>query len=375
MRAYGLGPALLARYLGLYDAHSGRLARHVRGQTRRALLGTLLTTIALALALLLLALFLRSGRIGVSDAAVAVLALRLLAGRLQAVVSALGKLFESGLFLEDLAAFLRLTPAGAETAGALPTGTRAHVALRRVSFSYPGSTAPALSDVDLEVAPGQVVALVGENGSGKTTLAKVLAGLYAPTGGEVRWDVDGARVPPDQVREQVTVLFQDFARFELSAGDNIALGRPGEPYDQARVEGAAEVAGVRGLIEGLPRGWDTILSKAFPGGRDLSLGQWQRVALARAFYRDAPVVVLDEPTASLDPRAEHQLFQDLRTLLRGRSVLLVSHRFSNVRMADRIHVLDGGRITQSGTHDELMAQGGAYADLYRLQATAYGLLD
>jgi ATP-binding cassette subfamily B protein len=226
--------------------------------------------------------------------------------------------------------------------------------------------------VSIELRAGQVVALVGENGSGKTTLAKLLGGLYAPTSGTVRWDaVDASTVDPDALRRLVTVVFQDFARYNFTAADNIGLGDVDRLGDRPGIEAAADRAGADRMVRRLPDGYDSVLGREFDTGQDLSTGQWQRIAIARAFFRDAPVVVLDEPTASLDARAEHELFDRIRRLLRGRTVLLVSHRFSTVRSADRIYVLHRGRVTEEGSHDELMAADGTYAELFRLQAAAF----
>jgi ATP-binding cassette subfamily B protein len=227
-----------------------------------------------------------------------------------------------------------------------------------------------LRNVTLTVEPGQVVALVGSNGSGKTTLAKILAGLFPPSTGRLLHDgsdvVDAARL-----RASTAVLFQDFVRYRLSATDNIALGAPADAPDPERIRAAARQAGLDQVLDSLPHGYDTVLSKEFTGGADLSLGQWQRLALARAFYRDAPFVILDEPTASLDAQAEADLFTDIRRLFAGRGVLFISHRFANIRTADQIYVLDTGRIAEQGTHDSLMRLDGRYARLFRLQAAGY----
>jgi ATP-binding cassette subfamily B protein len=217
-----------------------------------------------------------------------------------------------------------------------------------------------------------VVALVGRNGSGKTTLAKILCGLYQPTSGRILWDgVDVAGADPAELRRGITAIFQDFVHYELTARDNIALGDHGRADDLAAVGRAAAMAGVDRLLAGLPEGYETRLSRSFEGGTELSVGQWQRVALARAFFRDAPFLVLDEPTAALDAEAEYELFEKIRALQRGRAVLLISHRFSSVRSSDRIYVLDNGAVVESGSHDELIRQNGRYAEMFTLQASAY----
>jgi ATP-binding cassette subfamily B protein len=216
--------------------------------------------------------------------------------------------------------------------------------------------------------------LVGENGSGKTTLAKLVAALYEPADGTVWWDdVDARTLRPDHLRRQIAVIFQDFVKYAFSAEDNIALGRADDPVDPEAVREAARTSGAEQFLAALPEGFQTPLNRIFAGGHDLSGGQWQRVALARAFYRDAALIVLDEPTSALDPRAEHELFVSLRAVLAGRSALFISHRFSTVRQADRIYVLEDGRVIEHGSHDELMALGGHYAELFRLQAEAYAL--
>jgi ATP-binding cassette subfamily B protein len=227
-------------------------------------------------------------------------------------------------------------------------------------------------DVSLHVGAGEVVALVGENGSGKTTLAKLLAQLYRPDRGRVLWGgVDTATLDQARLRRDVTLIFQDFVQYVLSAGENIGLGRHERLDDGDAIRAAARLADVDEVVTALPEGYGTLLGNEFVGGRDLSKGQWQRIALARAFFRDAPLIVLDEPTAALDARAEHDLFERVRDLFRGRGVLLISHRFSSVRSADRIYVLMGGRVVESGSHDDLMAAGGLYAELFTLQAAAY----
>jgi ATP-binding cassette subfamily B protein len=219
---------------------------------------------------------------------------------------------------------------------------------------------------------GQIVALVGENGSGKTTLAKLLARLYLPQSGHIRWDgADTAGLEPDQLRRRIAVIFQDFLHYDLPARQNIGLGAVDRIADHDAIRAAAKRAGADDFLRGLPDGYDTILSPEYTGGRDLSIGQWQRVALARAFMRDTPLIILDEPTAALDARAEHELFASIRRIYAGRTVLFISHRFNTVRVADHIYVLHEGRIVEDGDHDTLIARGDLYSELFTLQAAAY----
>jgi ATP-binding cassette subfamily B protein len=373
LRAFGLRDFLRQRFDRLYDEHLAELRKVARRRLRMSLLGNLGTTVVLAgivAGLLVLAL---DGRIGLGDAGAAAAAVFALGQRLMSAVWSAGMLYESSLFIEDFTSFVAMAPEVEARRARLPApaGFR-RLQVEEVSFTYPGATTPAVAGVSMEIGAGEIVALVGENGSGKTTLAKLLCRLYLPQRGRVLWDgVDTATVDPDGLRRSVAVIFQDFLHYALPASENIGMGRHQRIDDAEAVRAAAVHVGADEFLAKLPSGYDTVLGPEFEGGKELSVGQWQRVALARAFFRDAPFIILDEPTAALDARAEHELFESIRTLCRGRSVLLISHRFSSVRSADRIYVLDGGRVTEAGSHDELMALGGRYADLFTLQASAY----
>ena len=374
IRAFQSAPWLQARYRELYGTYLADLARHVR---RRALtngVGNLAAAVVLAGVLLVLAWLITRGQVTFSEAGAAVVAVRMLQGQIQGIFGGVQQIFESGLFLDDVHAFLTDGRSAARAADGSedPPAAFPGVFARGVSFTYPGSRRPALRGVDLALRPGEVVALVGANGSGKTTLATILGGLYEPTSGTVLWgDRPLSAMRGAAVRPQVAVIFQDFVHYAYTATWNIALGRPDVPIDHERVRRAARVAGVDAALAGLPDGYESRLSRMFPGGTELSGGQWQRVAIARAFYRDAALVILDEPTAAMDPLAEHDLFSSLRAMLDGRTALFVSHRFSTVRSADRIVVLDDGAVVEQGSHDELMALDGAYAEMFTVQARSY----
>jgi ATP-binding cassette subfamily B protein len=293
---------------------------------------------------------------------------------LQAMLHAVAGLYESNLFLTHFYQFLdmpvQIHPP--QPARPIPSPIRQGVSFEDVHFTYPGAEQEALRGIDLTLRPGEVIALVGENGAGKTTLIKLLCRLYDPAIGSVRLDgMDLRAIDPGQWRQRIGVVFQDYVHYYLTAEENIWLGNIAQPADRGRIRAAAHRSGVDEALERLPQGYETLLGKLFEGGSELSVGEWQKLALARAFYRDASIVVLDEPTSSLDPLAEAELFAHFRKLIAGRSAILISHRFSTVQMADRIYVLEGGRITESGTHTQLLDANGQYARLYRAQAQYY----
>jgi ATP-binding cassette, subfamily B, bacterial len=315
---------------------------------------------------------LAAGVLPLSVAGTAVLAIRSAHESLQQMMFAVNQCYEEGLYFSDYLAFCedalsRLPPAG--SVAVPPEFSR--IAVCGVTFTYPGGTEPALRDVSIEIVRGEVVALVGENGSGKTTLAKVLAGLYRPSSGSVSWDsVSIVDVDGESLRERIAVIAQDHANWPLTVRQNITMGRP---LDDVLLASAVASSGADTVISDLSRGYDTLLAREFKDGAELSGGQWQRIAAARGFYRRAPLLIMDEPTAALDARAEYALFSSLRTLAADRTVLIITHRLASVRHADRIYVLAKGAIAESGTHASLMALGGQYAELYTLQASQYDL--
>jgi len=373
IRAFTLVDYFRTRLDLQYDLRMVDLRRLARERLLVGVVGTALNAVLTVVALVYLVWLVTSGRLAVAAAGAAAGAIVLLAQRVHGVGSSSGSMYENTLYMQDFTTFVDRLPELRRTrpTGPAPSG---FTTLRAtdLTFTYPSRERPSLKGVSLEIAHDEVVALVGENGSGKTTLAKLLAGLYPPSSGSILWDdTDVTLSDPDELRKSVALIFQEFGQYFMTAGENIGLGDVARIDDRAAVEEASRLAQADAFIADLPKGYDNLLGSEYFGGANLSLGQWQRIALARAFFRDAPFVILDEPTASLDPRAEAALFENVRTLYEGRAVLLISHRFSSVRSADRIYVMESGLIVEHGTHEQLMDEAGLYAELFELQAAAY----
>ncbi|GAA3815819.1 ABC transporter ATP-binding protein [Sphaerisporangium flaviroseum] len=367
---------LLREYAEVADPLRDQEVRVGIGMVRAHAAGRVLTGLATGATFLALALLLRAGWIAPAVAGAAVMAVRSATGALGRLVVAGHQLLEQGMYVTDYQGFVADAESrghGAPTRPA-PAAPRL-VALRDVGFHYPGGsgTPPALKGVDLEVRAGQTIALVGENGSGKTTLAKIIAGLYTPTAGQVSWDgVDIAEMDPRSVADRIVMVLQEPIRWPHTARANVRAGRHDrdDPGDVALRE-AAELAGADTVVAALPLGWQTLLSKYFRGGLELSGGQWQRLAVARGVFRDAPLLIWDEPTAPLDAKAEFAVYESLRRLAAGRIVILITHRLASVRNSDRIYLLHQGEVVEEGTHDQLIAGSGRYAEMYALQAQMY----
>jgi ATP-binding cassette subfamily B protein len=293
---------------------------------------------------------------------------------LQQVFSTTSGIADQALFLTDLIAFFDMQPTVKSKPDGLPTPKKIQQGFefQNVSFAYPGTKRSVLKNFNLTLSPGERIALIGENGQGKTTVVKLITRLYDPTEGKILLDgIDLREYSLEDLHRHIGVIFQDFMRFEMTARENIAIGRVDQPHQQSDIELAAHKSLADTVVSKLAGGYDQMLGRRFEGGVELSGGEWQKMALARAYLRDAQLLILDEPTAALDARSELEVFERFAELTEGKMALLISHRFSTVRMADRIVVLSGGRLIEEGSHQELMARSGLYASMFEMQAASY----
>jgi ATP-binding cassette subfamily B protein len=374
IRLFDFGPLFMRRFRGLRRKLRGERLGITARRSIADLVAQTSATVAIYGSLAFIAYRTVQGTNTLGDLVMYFMAFQRGQGFLQGMLGGLAGLYEDNLFLSNLYEFLDLKRKVVEPAHAslVPRPMQTGIVLNHVSFQYPTGTRKVLEDVSLAIRPGEVVALVGENGSGKTTLVKLLCRLYDPTAGAITIDgTDLRRLETAALRREFSVLFQDYAQYHLTARENIWLGNTDLPPNHELVIAAARNSGADDVIRGLPKGYETVLGKLFEDGEELSIGEWQKVALSRAFLRDAQIIVLDEPTSSLDAKAEYVVFQNFRKLASGRTAILISHRFSTVRMADRIYVLKEGRIIEGGTHEELLHLGGTYAHLFETQAQYY----
>jgi ATP-binding cassette subfamily B protein len=374
IRLYDLGPLLMRRFRDLRRKLRGERLRITARRSFAELAAQTCATAAIYGSLAFIAYRTVQGTNTLGDMVMYFMAFQRGQGFLQGMLGGLAGIYEDNMFLSNMHEFLDLKRKVVEPAhgNTVPHPIQTGIVLNQVSFQYPTGTRKVLEDVSLTIRPGEVVAFVGENGSGKTTLIKLLCRLYDPTGGTITLDgMDLRRFETAELRREFSVLFQDYAQYHLTARENIWFGNTDLSCDHERVIAAARYSGADDVIRKLPKGYETVLGKLFADGEELSIGEWQKVALSRAFLRDAQIMVLDEPTSSLDARAEYAIFQNFRKLAAGRTAILISHRFSTVRMADRIYVLKEGKISEGGTHEELLHCGGIYAHLFETQARQY----
>ena len=374
IKIFGLGQYLINRSRSLFERF---YAENKHLATRRAWHGTLLNlvpTAAYYFAYALIILRALAGAMTVGDLTLLVGAFSRARSIMESLVSGLVGVSEQALFIKDLFEFFESEPAIHSVPNALPAPRpiRDGFEFSNVSYAYPGSERLVLDRINFRFYPAERIALVGENGAGKTTLVKLLARLYDPTAGRILLDgVDLRDYDVDELRNEIGVIFQDYMRYDALANENIGFGRISQLEDQDRIVVSAEKSLAAPVVDKLPKAYAQMLGRRFEGGVDLSTGQWQKVALARAYMRDAQILILDEPTASLDARAEFEVYQRFVELTAGKMAVLISHRFSTVRMADRILVLENGRIIEQGSHSHLVALGGKYSELFELQAAGY----
>ncbi|MFG1608267.1 ABC transporter ATP-binding protein [Actinoplanes sp. NPDC049265] len=414
LRAFTLQGFLLDEVRRLLELATRREVALSDTVVRTTMIGNALSGLITGLTYGVLLWLLWSGELALAAGGAAAYAINVGIGKLSELAFSANRVFEQGLYFADFDGFCEMSRARAEkprsphafpfdsppdssvdspgdSSGDSPLGSSGgssggssvdssggssldfeEITLSDVTFTYPDADRAAVKDVSLTVRRGEIIALVGENGSGKSTLAALMAGLYQPQSGTVRWDgADLREFPPDAIRDRVAVVMQEPTRWPLSARLNITIGRYDRDVETDLVHSAARAGDAHDFVMELTRQYDTLLSRHFTGGADLSGGQWQRLAVSRAFYRDAPLLICDEPTANLDARAEHAVYLRLRELAAGRTVILITHRMASVREADRIFVLDHGSVVEEGDHPTLMSRGGIYAQLFTLQASAY----
>ena len=376
VKLFSLGRFLRGRWRALQERFYGEDVGVMRRTMSRNFAARLVATFTFYGCYVAVAVAAVRGEITVGDLAMLMLVVKGSQESFESTLNGVAKVYEGNLYMENLFGYLELpSDEPAEELTADPGGERAppELVVDHLDFTYPGTSTPALRDVSLRIEPGQTLALVGPNGAGKTTLIKLVARLYDVPAGSIRLGgEDLSAMSAAEVRRRIGVIFQDFVQFHLTAAENVGVGWLPAMDERQEIEAAARSGGAEGFLQGLPEGFDTMLGRYY-GGSQLSIGQWQRVALSRAFMRHSDLLILDEPTAALDAEAEAALFERFVQLKEGRTAILITHRFSTVRFADRIVVLDGGRVVEQGTHAELMQTEGLYHRMFTAQAAGYDL--
>ncbi len=376
LRLFSLGSHFIDRYRKLRAEQRNENIALVEREAWYGFLSQMIALVSLLFSLGYLLFRSLSGLLTIGSLVMIYQAMQRAQSSVRSVLDAVASLYRDALFFGNFNEFLRHTPRIVSPAEPLPFPVPIvkGITFSKVCFHYPDTERNVLTDFSLHIRPGEHVALVGENGSGKSTLVKLLCRLYEPDSGEILIDgIDYRKFDIQELRKQVSVVFQDYVRYYMSGRENIRMGNIELPHDDGKIEQAARWSGAHEVLEGLESGYDNVLGKLFDGGRELSLGEWQKIAIARAFLRDAPIMILDEPSSSLDVEAEAELFGQFNELTLGKAALIISHRLSTVRMADRIVILSDGKIAEEGSHDELMFEDGIYARLYRMQSGLYAV--
>ncbi len=374
IRLFDLGPLFMKWYQNIRkELRTERLFMTAR-QSAADLVVQTFSVVAIFCSYVFIALRAFQGNITIGDLVMYFGALQQGYSYLSSLVNSFADLYEDNLFMTTLYEFSDLKPSLRESPNPIPVPKKikAGISFEHVGFSYPGQGTRVLRDINLHITAGKIIALVGNNGSGKTTLIKLLCRFYDPTDGRITLDgIELRDVQISDLRKEISVIFQDYTHYNLTARENIWLGNVDMSNDVEKIESAAESSGANRIIDQLDNGYETILGKLFEDGTELSIGEWQKIALARAFFRDSQVIVLDEPTSSLDPKAEDEVFKKFRQLAAGRTAIIISHKLSTVKMADCIYFMKEGSILENGTHEELMTLDGEYAQLFKIQSKHY----
>jgi ATP-binding cassette subfamily B protein len=373
VRLFGLGNYFISLFKKSFLKQKEEEINIIRRRTLIELISNLFKASALLITLFFIAHQTINGKLSLGQMAMFLLAFRQGMIYIKDLFGSLAGLYEDSLFIGDTFEFLNLKEnVTAVKPVVIPSQLNKRIVIDNLSFTYPGNNFRTINNISFEIKKGEIIALVGPNGAGKSTLVRLLCRLYDPDSGKVTYDGSDIRnMDPEEYRKHFSVVFQDFMLYNLSAGENIRIGNIDEKNPDGRIKATAVTTGVHELIDNLPNGYETVIGNLFDDSRELSWGEWQKISLARALFRDAPLLILDEPSSALDADTEYDIFSRFREIVKGRTSILISHRFTNVSLADRIIVLVKGEIAETGTHDELMKKGGIYFTMFTKQSSRF----